>query len=213
MDDNKTIQTFEKLLGQRIVDINYIETKFHYGASGDWTTINTDTIVLHSPEWEINFASGQKWFLTNTHTDATEKEPAKSIITVNSFSIAKIEDKIHKAPRTFGWENIFDKEITAIRFYKRVTRAKKIFGYELSKAYQDNIQIIQFFCSGKSFSITTMDGDIGQMDFYPTGYLGDKLGFFFDKTIVDSYTLYAKTTRELIMRMEMIYQTKKNNNR
>ena len=198
MNDRNTIQTFAKLLGQTIVDIKYIETKFHYNLSGDWTTVNTDLFVLHSPEWEINLSNGQKWFMTNPQGDLTI-DAAKSNITVNSSSIAKTDDKIHTAPNSFGWSNVFGQEIKAIKFYKRVTRTKSVLGFEIGKTYQDNIQIIQFFCSGKTFSITTMDGDIGQMTFYPTGYLGDRLGFFFDKTIADSHTVYELTTT-----MEMI---------
>ncbi|OFY84316.1 MAG: hypothetical protein A3F72_14955 [Bacteroidetes bacterium RIFCSPLOWO2_12_FULL_35_15] len=202
MDDNKTIQTFEKLLGQSIVNIKYIETKFHYSLSGNWTNVDPDLFVLHSPEWEITFSNGQKWFLTNPQPPYDPaKQPIKSIV-VNSSSIANSDDKIHIAPRTFGWKNIFEKEITIIKFYKRVTQTKKYFGLEISKTYQDNIQIIQFFFKDTSFSITTMDGDIGRMTFYPTGYLGERLGFFFDKTVAESHTVYGDT-----MRMEMIYQT------
>jgi hypothetical protein len=202
MDDSNTIQTFTKLLGQTIVDIKYIETKFHYGLSGDWTTVNTDLFVLHSPEWEINLSNGQKWFLTNPQGDLTT-EAAKSNITVSSSTIAKTDDKKHTAPNSFGWTSIIDKQITGIKFYKRVFKNKKFFGFDLKKTYQDNFQIIQFFCSGKTFSITTMDGDIGHMTFYPTGYLGDRLGFFFDKTIADSHTVYGLTTT-----MEMIKEVR-----
>ena len=201
MDDKKTIQTFEKFLGQSIIDINYIETKFHYGASGDWTKADPDLFVLHSPEWKMNFSNGEKWFLTNTHSGSTANKPARSIITVNSSSIAKHSDKTHKAPRSFGWNNILDKEITAMRFYKRVTATKKILGVETSKTYQDNIQIIQLFCSDRSISITTMNGDLGHMTFYPTGYFGDKLGLFFDKAVADSHSVFGQT-----MKMEMVYE-------
>ena len=202
MDDKTTIQCFQKLLGQSIVDIKYIETNFHYDLHGDWTNVNTDLFVLHSPEWAVSFSNGQKWFLTNPQEDL-KSEPRKPNININFSTIAKAEDKIHIVPRSFGWKNIFDKEITAIRFYKRVVKSKNILGYEISKSYQDNIQIIQLFCSDKSFSITTMDGDIGQMTFYPTGYLGERLGFFFDKTIADNHSVYGIT-----MRMEMIHQKK-----
>jgi hypothetical protein len=98
MDDSNTIQTFTKLLGQAIVDIKYIETKFHYGLSGDWTTVTTDSFVLHSPEWQVTFASGQKWFLTNPRDLTIEQ--AKSSITVNKSTIAKVGDKIHTVPNS-----------------------------------------------------------------------------------------------------------------
>jgi hypothetical protein len=202
MDDNNTIQIFTKLLGQSIVDIKYVATKFHYHLGGDWTNVNTDLFVLHSPEWEINLSNGQKWFLTNPQGDLTI-EPAKSNITVNSSSIAKTDDKIHTAPNSFGWTFVFGQKITGVKFYKRVLKTKKFLGLEIGKAYQDNIQIVQFFCSGKTFSITTMDGDIGHMTFYPTGYLGDRLGFFFDKTIADSHTICGLTTT-----MEMIKEVR-----
>jgi hypothetical protein len=144
-----------------------------------------------------------KVLLTNPQPSNDPTKNSIESISVNTLSIANLDDKIHTVPRTFGWKNIFEKEITAIKFYKRVIRTKKIFGLEISKSYQDNIQIIQFFCADKSFSITTMNGDIGHSTFYPTGYLGERLGFFFDKTIAESHTVYGLT-----MRMEMIYQTK-----
>lgn len=192
VNDKNTILTFSKLLGQIIVDIKYIETKFHYNLNGDWTTVNPDMFVLHSPEWEISLSNGQKWFLTNPQGDLT-LEAAQSNITVSSSTIANTDDRIFKAPNTFSWSGILGQEINGIRFYKRVLKSKRFLGFEIGKTYQDNIQIIQFFCSGKTFSITTMDGDIGHHTFYPTGYLGDRLGFFFDKTISDSHTAYGLT--------------------
>jgi hypothetical protein len=203
MDDNTTIQWFQNLLGQSIIDIKYIETKFHYDFHGNWTNVDTDLFVLHSPEWEINLSNGQKFFLTNPQGDL-RVEPSKSNITVNSSTIAKPYDKIHKVPNSFGWNNILGKEITTIKFYKRVIKSKGILNYEISKSYQDNIQIIEMFCTDNSFCLTTMNGDVGQMTFYPTGYLGERLGFFFDKTIVDNLTV-----KGLTMRMEMIHQIKK----
>lgn len=209
MNDDETIQAFKKLLGQTIVDIRYIETKFYYDLHGDWTAVNSNSFVLHSPEWEIILSNGQKWFFINNHSSATETESSKSNITITSYSIAKTDDKIHNVPNTFDWKDILQKEIIAIRFYKRIIHTKKFLGYEIGKVYQDNFQIIEFLCSNKSFFITTMNGDIGQMNFYPTGYLGDRLGIFFNKTIVDNYTVYSKTNRQIDMRMEMVYQVTK----
>ncbi|MDI9858061.1 hypothetical protein [Flectobacillus roseus] len=143
--------------------------------------------VLHSPEWEFTLSNGQKCFLTNPQGDLT-LEAAQSNITVSSSTISNVDDRIFKAPNSFGWSGILGQEINGIRFYKRVLKSKRFLGFEIGKTYQDNIQIIQFFGSGKTFSITTMDGDIGHHTFYPTGYLGDRLGFFFDKTIPDSHT-------------------------
>jgi hypothetical protein len=203
MDDKTTIHWFENLLGQNIIDIKYIETKFHYDFHGNWTNVDTDSFVLHSPEWEINLSNGQKFFLTNPQEDLTTGI-SKTNITVSSSTIAKSDDKIHKAPNSFGWKNIFGKEITTIKFYKRVIKSKSVLGYEINKSYQDGIQIIEIFCSNKSFCLTTMNGDIGEMTFYPTGYLGERLGFFFDKSIADNHTV-----QRLIMRMEMIYQIEK----
>jgi hypothetical protein len=167
--------------------------------------VTTDSFVLHSPEWQVTFASGQKWFLTNPQDLTIEQ--AKSNITVNKSTIAKIGDKIHTVPNSFDWTSILHKKITGIEFYKRVLKNKKFLGLDLAKTYQDNIQIIQFFCAGKTFSITTMNGDIGQMTFYPTGYLGDRLGFFFGKTIADSHTVHGVT-----MIMEMTAKVSGENN-
>jgi hypothetical protein len=202
MGDSDTIETFTQLLGQTIVDIKYIETRFHYDLSGDWTTVNPDSFVLHSPEWELNLSNGQKWFLTNPQGNLTD-ETAKSNITLSTSTIANTNDKKFTVPDLFGWTNILNKQITGIRFYKRLLNRNTLLGIELGKTYQDNIQIIQFLCSGNTFSITTMNGDIGDMTFYPTGYLGERLGVFINKTIAASYT-----DSGLTMTMEMMKEVK-----
>ncbi len=63
-------------------------------------------------------------------------------------------------------------------------------------------QIMELFCGGKTFSLTTMNGDLGEMTFYPTGYLGERIGVYFDKMVCSSHTTY-----DLTLRMAMTYKS------
>ncbi|WP_028981036.1 hypothetical protein [Sporocytophaga myxococcoides] len=191
MKDRNTIHSFEKFLGKSISDIKYIETKFHYDISGNWTNVNTDDFVLHSPEWEITFSNGEKWFVTNPF-DNSDRLAIPNMLKLESFSIAKPDDKIHKVPYEFGWKDILGQEIRGIRFYNVTIKTKKLFGFSSSKKYK-HIQIIEFFYTNHSFCITAMNGDIGHSNFYPTGVLSGKVGFFFNKTIVDNITVLGIT--------------------
>src|SRR5215213_5108548 len=96
------------------------------------------------------FSKRTKVVFDKSQGDLTN-EPAKSNITVSTSTIAKTDDKKHTVPNSFGWTSILDKKITGIKFYKRLLKSKKFLGFDLGKTYQDNIQIIQFFCSGKTF--------------------------------------------------------------
>ncbi|MFY7735075.1 MAG: hypothetical protein ACOVSR_16480 [Bacteroidia bacterium] len=198
MNDSQLMETFTNLLGQTIVDIKYLETKFYYNFSGDWSNVNTDLLVLHSPEWELYLSNGQKWYLVNTHA-ILNSEPIKSGIEIGKTSFSSMNEVPNTVPNLFGWASVLNKKITGVKFYKRLIKNKKFLGFNIGKTYQENIQIVQLFCSSTSFCITVMDGDIGSSTFYPTGYLGNRIGFFFDKTIANSYTVYNIT-----MTMEMI---------
>jgi hypothetical protein len=57
-------------------------------------------------------------------------------------------------------------------------------------------------CGDTIFSMTLMSGDIGDMAFYPTGALGDRVGVFFNKTVCTSHTVY-----DLTMRMASTYKS------
>ena len=61
--------------------------------------------------------------------------------------------------------------------------------------YQDFFQIIDLLCGDTIFSLTIMSGDIGDMTFYPTGALGDRVGVFFNKTVCSSHTVYDLTMK------------------
>lgn len=188
MKDRNTIYSFEKFLGKSISEIKYIETKFHYDLSGDWTNVNTDDFVLHSPEWEITFSNGQKWYVTNPFNNS-DGFSNPNMLKLESYSIAKPEDKIHKVPFEFGWKNIFGKKITGIRFYKVAVKTKKLFDFSLNKKYK-HIQIIQlYFTNDNTFCITVMDGDIGHFNFYPNGPLSGRVGLFFNKIIAEKITV------------------------
>lgn len=204
MTEDKFIEQLNSIIGLRITDIKYVLTKFFYpDLNGDWTKVDPDTFVLHAQEWQLTLSDGQTWFLTNPQR-VLETEPLKSNITISTESIAKPDDKTLSVPNAYQWKDILDKEIKAFRLWRRVTKTSNILGLKTNKQYQDNIQIIQLLFKNKSFFISTMDGDIGKMTFYPTGYLGDRLGIFFDKQVADSHTVYGLT-----MTMEVIYDSTK----
>jgi|AVFP01.1.fsa_nt_gi hypothetical protein len=203
------IDRLNTIIGLQIVEINYVLTKFHYPkpndwAQGDWTKVHPDTFVLHGQEWQIKFSNGMTWYLTNPQGNFTN-EPFKSNISIADRSIAKNDYKILKVPDDFYWKEILNIEIIGFKLWRRVTHTTKILGFEINKKYQDNIQIIQLLFTNKSFLISTMNGDIGEQTFYPTGYLGDRLGVFFDKQVADFHSVYG-----LEMKMDITYDSMKN---
>ena len=204
MTENKLIEELNSIIGLRITDIKYVLTKFFYPhLNGDWTKVHPDTFVLHGQEWQFSLSDGRIWFLTNPQKDL-EKAPLKTNITISSESIAKPDDNTLSVPNDYQWKDVIENEIKGFRLWKRVTETSSILGLKTNKQYQDNIQIIQLLYKNKSFFISTMDGDIGKSTFYPTGYLGDRLGVFFDKRVADSHTVYGLT-----MTMEVFYDSTK----
>jgi hypothetical protein len=204
------IDRLNTIIGLQIVEINYVLTKFHYPkpndwAQGDWTKVHPDTFVLHGQEWQIKFSNGLIWYLTNPQGELA-KESIKSNITITESSIAKNDDRILKVPDDYFWKEILNIEIIGFKLWRRITNTSRILGFEFNKKYQDNIQIIQLMFKNKSFLITTMNGDIGELTFYPTGYLGDRLGVFFDKQVADFHSVYG-----LEMKMSIAYDSTKNN--
>jgi len=209
-DTNMLIENLNSIIGLQIVEINYVLTKFHYlkpndWVQGDWTKVHPDTFVLHGQEWQIKFSNGLIWYLTNPVEDLV-KEPIKSNITIADRSIAKNDNRLLKVPNDYYWKEILNIDIIRFKLWHRMTNSSKFLGFEFNKKYQDNIQIIQLMFKNKSFSITTMNGDIGEQTFYPTGYLGDRLGVFFDKQVADFHSVYG-----LEMKMNIAYDSTKNN--
>jgi len=203
------IDSLNTIIGLQIVEINYVLTKFHYPkpndwAQGDWTKVHPDTFVLHGQEWQIKFSNGLIWYLTNPQNDLAS-EPIKSNITIANNSISKNDDKILQVPNDYYWKEILNIDIVGFKLWRRVNKTFKIFGFEINKIYQENIQIFQLILKNKSFSITTMNGDIGEQTFYPTGYFGERLGVFFDKQVADFHSVYG-----LEMKMDVTYDSTKN---
>jgi len=203
------IDSLNTIIGLQIVEINYVLTKFHYPkpndwAQGDWTKVHPDTFVLHGQEWQIKFSNGLIWYLTNPQNDLAS-EPIKSNITIANNSISKNDDKILQVPNDYYWKEILNIDIVGFKLWRRVNKTFKIFGFEINKIYQENIQILQLILKNKSFSITTMNGDIGEQTFYPTGYFGERLGVFFDKQVADFHSVYG-----LEMKMDVTYDSTKN---
>ena len=205
-DTTMLIDKLNSIIGLQIVEINYVLTRFHYpksnnGTYGDWTKVHPNLFVLHGQEWQMKFSNGLIWYLNNPQGNLTI-EPIKSNITITDSSIAKNDDRIVNVPNDYYWKEIINNEIIGIKLWRRIIKTSNILGFEFNKKYQDNVQIIQFLFKNNSFSISTMDGDLGSQFFYPTGYLGDQLGVFFDKQIVNFYSING-----FIMRMEKTYDS------
>lgn len=197
MTDSELIEKLKSLIGQSIVEIHYIQTKFHYPhpkgfAQGDWTNVNPDLFVLHSPEWQLKLSNGQN--VCFSAVQIREDNFASKIIIDNSTKKAD-NDTTLVIPNTFKWIEIFYKPITKFRLWKRLFKSSKLFNLEFNLQFQESFQIIELVCGDHKFCITSMDGDIGHTTFYPTGYLGDRLGVFIDKTVCESHTVYNLTTR------------------
>ena len=204
MTDNELIEKLKSLVGQSIVDVSYIQTKFHYThpdgfAQGDWTNVSPDLFVLHSPEWQIKFSGGQTLFFSAKQL--TDENFASKFSIADTTKATK-DDNILDIPNAFKWLDILNKPITKFRLWKRIIKSSKFLGHEFNLKYQDFFQIIDLLCGDTIFSLTIMSGDIGDMTFYPTGALGDRVGVFFNKTVCTSHTVY-----DLTMRMAATYKS------
>ena len=204
MTDNQLIEKLKSLVGQSIVEVSYIQTKFHYPnpdgfAQGDWTNISPDLFVLHSPEWQVKLSSGQALFFSAKQlTD----ENFASKFSITNTTKATQDDNILNIPNAFKWLDVLNKPITKFRLWKRIIKSSKVLGYEFNLKYQDFFQIIDLVCGDTIFSLTIISGDIGDMTFYPTGALGDRVGVFFNKTVCTSHTVY-----DLTMGVAMTYKS------
>jgi len=197
MTDHELIEKFKSIVGQSIVDISYIQPQFHYPhpdgfPQGDWTNVNPDLFVLHSPEWQIKFSGEQTLFVSGQQlTD----ENFASKFSISDTTKKAQDDTILNIPKAFKWLDILGKPITKFRLWKRIIKSSKLLGHEYNLQYQDYFQIIELVCGDTIFSLTLMSGDIGQMTFYPTGALGENVGIFFNKTVCTSHTVYDLTMR------------------
>ncbi|MEQ1554139.1 MAG: hypothetical protein ABL929_08175 [Ferruginibacter sp.] len=197
MTDNELIKKLNSIVGQSIVDVSYLQTKFYYPhpdgfAQGDWTNVSPDLFVLHSPEWQIKLSGGQTLFISG-HQLTDENFASKFSITEKTKTTQ--DDTALNIPRAFKWLDILNKPIIKFRLWQRIIKSSKFLGHEYNLQYQDHFQIIDLVCGDKIFSLTIMNGDIGDMTFYPTGYLAERVGVFFNKTICTSHTVYDLTMR------------------
>lgn len=197
MTDNEIIEKLKSLVGQSILDVSYIQTKFHYPhlegfAQGDWTNVSPDLFVLHSPEWQLKLSGGQTLYVSAKQlTDET----FSSKFTLADTTKAAQEDTVLNTPKALKWLDILNKPIKKFRLWKRIIKSSKFLGHEFNLKYLDHFQITDLVCVDTIFSMTIMSGDIGDMTFYPTGALGERVGVFFNKTICTSHTVYDLTIR------------------
>src|SRR5205085_5919757 len=91
---------------------------------------------------------------------------------------ASKDDTILTIPRQFKWIEVNDKPIKKFRLWQRVISSSKFLGREYNLKYQNGYQIIELTFGGQTLGITTMNGDLGDLTFYPTGYLGERIGLF-----------------------------------
>ena len=204
MTDNELIEKLKSIVGQSIVNVSYIQTKFHYQnpgsfAQGDWTNVSSDLFVLHSPEWQIKLSGGFSLFVTG---EQLTDENLASKFSFSCTTKATQDDKVLNIPKAFKWLDILDKPITKFRLWQRIVKSSKFLGQEYNLQYQDHFKIIELLCGDTIFSLTTMSGDIGDMTFYPTGALGDRIGVVFNKAVCTSHTVY-----DLTMRMALTYKS------
>src|SRR5690606_8046125 len=141
--------------------------------------------------------SGQTLFIS---AQQLTEENFASKFNIRSMTKGRHDEKVLNIPRASKWLDILNKPINKFRLWQRIIKSSKVLGYEYNVQYQDHFQIIDLVCGDKMFSLTTMNGDIGDMTFYPTGYFGEKVGIFFNKTVCSSYTVY-----DLTMRMAVTY--------
>jgi hypothetical protein len=196
MTDDELINKLNSIVGQSIVGVSYLQTKFHYAidgfAQGDWTNVNPDLFVLHSPEWQIKLSGGQTLFVAGQQlTD----ENFASKFSISDKTKSTHDDTALNIPKAFKWLDILNKPITKFRLWKRIIKSSNFLGHEFNLKYQDHFQIIDLVCGDTVFSLTIMSGDIGDMTFYPTGALGDRVGVFFNKTVCTLHTVYDLTMR------------------
>lgn len=203
MTDTELIERLKSIRGQTITGISYIRIKFHYpnpgAAQGDWTNVHPDRFVLHSPEWQIKLGDGQALFISS---EQIGEERLGSRFEIKSSTNATEKDTVLSIPKAFQWLEILDKPIKNFRLWQRVIKTPKFLYIEYKPQYQQHFQIIELICGDKKISLTLMDGDIGDSVFYPTGYLGDRVGVFFNKAVCTSHTVY-----DLTMRMASTYQS------
>src|SRR5690606_39713970 len=107
--------------------------------------------------------SGQTLFIS---AQQLTEENFASKFNIRSMTKGRHDEKGLNIPRAFKWLGILNKPITKFRLWQRIIKSSKVLGYEYNVQYQDHFQIIDLVCDDKMFSLTTMNGDIGDMTFY-----------------------------------------------
>ncbi|MGV6861338.1 MAG: hypothetical protein ACWA41_06175 [Putridiphycobacter sp.] len=181
MADINQIELLNGLIGLKIEQIKYVPTKFHYNLSGDWSDVSPETFLLHSPTWIWQFTNGTEYSIINDNGSV-------------SFSTQEVKEDCLNVPKKYQWTEFIHKEIEGFRIWKQVKQSRALFG--LLKKTEDlvNNQIIEFKIGNRNFCFTVMDGDIGDMTFYPRGTLGERIGVFFHKLIPETFVFSGMKT-------------------
>jgi hypothetical protein len=200
MTDNELIQVLQSMVGQSITHIQYVQTEFDPANPGrfNWSAVHPDTFVLHAEEWRLTLSDGRV-----LHFSSALKRPdnfaSRFVVNVLAKNPAATTLSV---PETYSWKNILHTPITRFRLWKRVFKSVKLFGQSFDYKCEDGFQIIELYCGNKTLCISLMNGDIGAMTFYPTGYLGERPGVIIDKTVCESHTVYG-----LIMKLKVAYKS------
>lgn len=189
--NNLLLSNIKDIVGLTILAVKYIQSDFHYDLNGNWDKIHPDTFMLHGKSWVLTLSDNQDYYLSNNSNEI-------------SISINPKEGELTDVPNDFYWPDLIGKEITAFKLWQRVLKSHTFFGLAKHSEYLNKVNIVQFGLDNMTLCFSTMNGDIGDLTFYPTSNLADSLGIFFNKQIAESHTVH-----QLKMDMELTYDSTK----
>ncbi|NJO03509.1 MAG: hypothetical protein HC880_19140 [Bacteroidia bacterium] len=128
---------------------------------------------------EINFCFKDKRILIVSN-EVTSQNDIK--LTFNSTILKSNSEKI-KSP-----ENLMDVikgTLKSYRVWRKIQNKKYNFGWFIKNRSFDNGTILELVVDENHIFVTNLSGDMGSLNFYVTGYMGENLGLFFNKLIIN----------------------------